>query len=50
MYYSSVQILMDNTDPEVVLERMADSAATVLHYACYWNDINVTIHILSSHS
>ena len=40
---------MENADPEVVLERMADSAATVLHYACYHNDLNVTFHILKSH-
>ena len=40
---------MENADPEVVLERMADSAATVLHYACYHNDLNVTSHILDSH-
>ena len=49
MINSSIQILMENADPEVVLERMADSAATVLHYACYHNDLIVTTHILNSH-
>jgi len=39
---------MDNADPDVVLERMADSAATVLHYACYRRDFNVIIYQLNA--